>query len=64
MITETGKYIDGQGQEWSADELRGFIEKLLNEHIMSEPPAIRARILYRLYAAENMLFCSYGERLA
>lgn len=62
MVTKDGTYIDSQGKQWSAEELRGFIESLL-DRIMKEPPAIRARVLTRLYAAENMLFCSYGELL-
>lgn len=63
MITKTGEYIDSQGKRWSAEELRALIERLLNEHIMREPPAIRARVLARLYSAENMLFVSYGQRM-
>lgn len=63
MVTKEGNYIDREGKQWSAEELRGFIETLLNDHIMKEPPVIRARVLIRLYDVENMLFCSYGERL-
>ena len=63
MVTKEGIYIDSEGKQWSAEELKGFIESLLNERIMKEPPAIRTRVLVRLYGAENMLFCSYGERL-
>ena len=60
MLTEKGTYKDARGDEWTPEQLRSFVEFLL-DRMMEERAA--GLMLWRLLGAANMLFVTDGKRM-
>lgn len=63
MITDRGTYIDREGKEWTAAQLRDLVEWLL-DRMMEAPTRISAQMMRRMLSAANMLYVTDGKSVA